>query len=129
MNRTRYHRGFTLIEMLVAMVILSLSLGILYQAAGGATRNVRIDERYTYAVQIAQSLLADNSQVPPGGVGGSGESGDFRWRLDSELLPDDSATGIELYRLEAVVTWGEPGGRELVLNTIVPVVDDGGGQQ
>ena len=33
--------GFSLIEMLVARVVLSLSLSVLYQAAMGATRNVR----------------------------------------------------------------------------------------
>src|SRR5690606_40398158 len=55
--------GFSLIEALVAMVILALSLGALYQAAAGATRNVRVDERYTYAVQIAQSLLAEHPFV------------------------------------------------------------------
>ncbi|HAN69406.1 MAG TPA: general secretion pathway protein GspI, partial [Halieaceae bacterium] len=45
----RKEGGFSLIEMIVAIVILALSLGMLYQAAAGATRNVRIDERYSYA--------------------------------------------------------------------------------
>ena len=31
--------GFSLLETLVALVILSLALGALYQAAAGATRN------------------------------------------------------------------------------------------
>src|SRR5690606_16032472 len=71
----RQSRGFSLIEMLVAMVILGLTLGVLYQASAGATRNVRLDVRYTYAVQIAQSLLADYPRMPPGGVNRSGTSG------------------------------------------------------
>ena len=42
--------GFSLLETLVALVILSLALGALYQAAAGATRNIRVAEQYTRAV-------------------------------------------------------------------------------
>lgn len=124
--------GFTLIEMLVAMVILSLSLGVLYQAAAGATRNVRVDERYSYAVQIAQSLLDEHTVVAPGGVSRSGVNGDFRWSLYSENIPAGSnspeAPDIRLHRLDAVVSWGEPNPRDVRLSTVVPVVDEDAGE-
>ena len=38
--------GFSLLEMVVAVAILALALGTLYQAASAATRNVRSDETY-----------------------------------------------------------------------------------
>ena len=48
----------------MAISILALALGALYQAAGGATRNVRVDEKYAYGVELARSLLANNGSVP-----------------------------------------------------------------
>lgn len=124
--------GFTLIEMLVAMVILALSLGVLYQAAAGATRNVRVDERYSYAVQIAQSLLDEHTEVQSGGVSRSGVNGDFNWSLYSENIPGGSdapdAPDIRLHRLDVVVSWGEPNPRDVRLSTVVPVVDEDAGE-
>lgn len=125
----RPQAGFSLIEMLVAMVILALSLGVLYQAAAGATRNVRLDERYTYAVQIAQSLLAEHPYVAPEGLSVSGVMGDFQWRLDSSPysadLPEaaqdlDASTLPALQQLVAVVRWEGTDARELRLTTLVP---------
>ena len=80
MMRTKSHNaGFSLLEMVVAMAILAMSLGIMYQAVGGATRNVRADEKYAYAVELARSLLASNAQVPKSGLDVKGETqGDFR---------------------------------------------------
>lgn len=124
--------GFSLIEMLVAMVILALSLGVLYQAAAGATRNVRMDERYTYAVQIAQSLLAEYPFVKREGVSASGVMGDLRWQLRSEpyteglpaLAADSDPEAVPtLHQLEAVVRWEGSEARELRLVTLVPEFD------
>lgn len=125
--------GFTLIEMLVAMVILSLSLGVLYQAAAGATRNVRVDEQYSYAIQIAQSLLAEYPLLPPGGITRSGVNGDFDWRLHSENISSGSrssdldAAEIRLHQLDVVVSW-EPGSRQVKLSTVVPIMDEDAGE-
>ena len=54
--RARRCGGFSLLEMVVAIAILALALAALYQAAGGATRNVRSDEKYAYGVELARSL-------------------------------------------------------------------------
>ncbi|HHX81601.1 MAG TPA: type II secretion system protein [Pseudomonadaceae bacterium] len=121
-------QGFSLVEMLVAMAILALSLGVLYQAAAGATRNVRIDERYTYAVQIAQSLLAEYPALPPEGVSSAGVMGDFSWQLDSSPWDAADSVGsqaravapVELLQLVALVRWEGSGTREVRLTTVVP---------
>jgi len=65
--------GFSLIEMLVALVVLSLSLGVLYQAATGATRNVRVAAEYTDAVMLAESMLAEHSYVTEENLSASGQ--------------------------------------------------------
>ena len=58
-------RGFSLVEMLVAMVILSLSLGVLYQAAAGAIRNARVSGEYTEAVILADIAREKSAGSPP----------------------------------------------------------------
>lgn len=104
-------RGFSLLEMVVAMAILGLALGALYQASSAATRNVRTDERYAYAVELARSLVADHSVVPQTGLRLRGETaGGFAWTVDASPLPRarDSrlAPGL-LQELEVAVSWSD----------------------
>ena len=76
------HCGFSLLEMLVALSILSMTLGVLYQAVSGATRNVRTDERYVFSVEPARSLLVEYGQVPTEGGSWKGETeGGFSWKV------------------------------------------------
>ncbi|KGE04744.1 type IV pilus modification PilV family protein [Pseudohaliea rubra] len=102
-------RGFSLLEMVVAMAILGLALGALYQASSAATRNVRTDERYAYAVELARSLVADSAIVPAEGLRSQGETdGGFRWELRAEPLsrPRDSRlTPGMLQELAVEVSW------------------------
>ena len=126
MRRNRYHRpsrGFSLLEMLVAISILAVALVSLYQAASGATRNVRATEKYTYGVELARSLLAENAVVPLTGVNLGGEtSGGFRWRVNSQPV-DLDRTGIaagSLQKIEVSVSWSDGSkSREVLLNSVV----------
>ena len=122
--------GFSLIEMLVALVVLSLSLGVLYQAAIGATRNVRVATEYTDAVMLAESMLADNSYILEETFSRSGRFGQFDWVVTSwpapyedGLSPDERAIapqGLQYLRVE--VTWsGRKEPRSLDLLTVVPL--------
>lgn len=115
--------GFSLLEMMVAMSILAIALVSLYQAAGSATRNVRLDEKYAYAVVLGESLLALNAQVPLAGVNERGEtSGEFRWRVESrpiELGRGRLSPG-SLHAIEVAVGWKDgQKNREIVLNSVV----------
>lgn len=95
--------------MVVTMAILGLALGALYQAAGGATRNVRADQRYAYAVELARSLVADNSAVPREGLQREGETaGGFRWTVRAQPLErtaESRLAGGQLQRLAVSVSW------------------------
>ena len=115
--------GFSLLEMLVAISILALSLGALYQSVSGATRNVRADERYAYAVELARSLLAVNSTVPRAGKSEGGETdGGFKWRVDALPIGRD-VTGLPAGGLQDIsveVSWGDgTKTRRVVLNSVV----------
>ena len=115
--------GFSLLEMVVAVAILALALGALYQAASGATRNVRSDERYAYAVELARSLLAANARVTGGGVNASGETaGEFEWQVTTRQidLGRSALAAASLHDIEVAVRWRDGGrSREVVLNSVV----------
>jgi general secretion pathway protein I len=119
--------GFSLLEMMVAIAILGMSLGALYQAAAGATRNVRADERYAYAVELSRSLLAERSVVPLSGVADTGETGDFRWRVVSEAvdMPRGRLPAGSIQAISVRVAWDD-GTRErsVVLDSVV-IGEDG----
>lgn len=116
-------QGFSLLEMLVAVSILALALAVIYQAASGATRNVRTDERYAYAVELARSLLAVHSKVPASGVDAQGETaGQFSWRVNSNPvdLPGNRLPAGSLHEIQAAVSWRDGRKkRELVLHSVV----------
>jgi general secretion pathway protein I len=121
--RCRKSRGFSLLEMVVAVAILGLAMGALYQAASGATRNVRVDEKYAYAVELARSLLADNHQVPLAGKQDQGKTaGDFSWQLSTRpVTPVPGASAdVKLHEIEVTVSWldGEKQ-RKVSLNSVV----------
>jgi general secretion pathway protein I len=125
--------GFSLLETLVALVILSLALGTLYQAAAGATRNIRVAEQYTRAVALAESMLSAHSYVVDPNMNLEGEFGEFSWQVLSWPVPDPSGAaaaedaalpvqGLPLQYLQVWVRWPGPSKqRELDLLTVVPL--------
>jgi general secretion pathway protein I len=119
----RRSAGFSLLELVVALSILALALGALYQATGGATRNVRADEKYAYGVELARSLLADNGRVPAGGKSESGEtSGGFSWYVETNPVnfARTSRPKTLIHEIEVGVNWTDGGRRrEVVLNSVV----------
>jgi general secretion pathway protein I len=121
-NRRR-HSGFSLLEMVVAIAILALSLGALYQAISGATRNVRTGEKYAYGVELARSLLADNNFIDVSGVNKKGETeGGFKWAVQSLAveLPNSTLPRDALHKLEVTVSWQDGvKRRQFVLHSVV----------
>lgn len=118
----RYRQsGLSLLEMLVALAILGISLGALYQATGGASRIVQTSERYAYAVTLAESLLAEYAVVPEAGMELSGETDSgYRWHVLAVPLPDDNDPPLaRLMDIQVSVGWGEDRQREFVLQSVV----------
>ena len=103
-------RGFSLLEAMVAIAILGIALGGLYSAASGATRNVRADERYAYAVELGRSLLANHVQVPRAGLGDNGVTeGGFKWSVITRPAPL-GRSGLEsgaLQEIQVTVSWAD----------------------
>lgn len=91
MNRDRKEEGFTLIEVLVALAILSISMAVLLGVFSDSLSRVRANETRTVAGALAQSLLAEVGISRPLHVGD--ETGDlangYRWRLHAEPYGSD----------------------------------------
>jgi len=111
-------RGFSLVEMLAALVILGLALGALYQAASGATRNARVSAEYAIATTLAESQLdAFVISRPDVGITQRGRYGDYQWERWVELIPEREDSGIGWMRI--VVSWsGDSQPRTVSLSTI-----------
>jgi len=101
-------RGFSLLEVLVALVILALSYGMVLQLLGDATIKASRAGEYRQALMIAESQLnlattvRNPTVLPESGYVGS----DFHWRLQLEpATSPELQTGPSLYApLLATVT-------------------------
>ena len=115
--------GFSLLELLVAFVIMAFSLGMLYQASGGAVRSVADTEQHLRATMLAQSVLNSRDSVPQNGWNESGESAGLTWRVASAPFrtPVDSPKSPALQEVQIVVGWNDRNGpRRLDLSTLLP---------
>jgi len=125
----RASAGFSLLEILVAFVILALTLSVIMQIFSGGLRNAGFADDYSRAVLLAESKLAELGAQPAEGEteGVFGEK--YRWRsvirpwagdadtpgMGAQLLP------VRLMEIEVRVAWGEQGGsgsREIGLSTL-----------
>lgn len=126
-------RGFSLLEVLVAFSILSISLGVLLQTFALGLRNTSLADDYTQATMHAESVMATIGVEQALEIGAQQDSinDKFFWRSSIELyvLEEkelDSNNGIEPYRVLVEVSWENAGKtRSVVLESLrLAVVED-----
>ena len=119
-SRTRCQSGFTLLETLVALAVLAIVLGVIYQIFGTSLRNMQYAKEYSYAQMLAESKLSELSKgvpIRPGSWGGEFDQ-NYSWRMDVSRLPPASEDGgdlIEKYRVDFLVRWNA-GARQQSIN-------------
>jgi len=118
-------RGFSLLEVLVAFAILSVSLGVLLQVFATGLRNAGVADDYTQATLYAESILAAYGRETPLGEGvHEGSINDrFSWRGAVspyvEGMPDPEKTRMRAYRISVEVFWrGLTQTRSVLLETV-----------
>ncbi len=121
----RASRGFSLLEVLVAFVILALVLAVLMRIFSGALRNIGAAEGYSRAVAIAESKLAAIGVGTPLAEGTSADSENgYSWQIavqrEETAAPEvEGVQPAELYRIEVTVSWGEaPAARSVRVVTL-----------
>jgi general secretion pathway protein I len=115
--------GFTLIEVLVALSILSISLGVLLAVFLQGLDRAHESRDEASARAIAQSLLAQADASANPAIGASaGKTNNFLWRL--QILPYGSAQDQAAWQegagqIVATVSWRGAGGmRSISLSTL-----------
>ncbi len=128
-------RGFTLLEVMLAFVLLAMLMGLAIAALSNGLRQVRRAQDETEATLYAQSLLDGIGVLAPVAAGArEGRFGDgrYRYHLDIREVADpapvaataptaapDLAVPPRLYRIALRVQWGEGGaGQRLDLATL-----------
>lgn len=115
-------RGFTLLEVMLAFVLLAAALGLLIGMLSNGLRQVRQAQDETEASLYAQSLLEQLGVLEPlrsGRREGVLAEGRFRYRLQVDEIPDPApamvppdgvepaADGHRLLRAELRLQWGQ----------------------
>jgi general secretion pathway protein I len=106
--------GFTLIEVLVAFMILIISLSVLFRIFSGGLRNIALSGDYARALLVAEAQLAAAGVSKPLAEGETfGESGEhYRWRLWVERhIPwedgEHRSGSVLAYRVTVEVDWDQ----------------------
>jgi len=119
-------QGFTLLEIIVALAILSLSVVSLIQLSSQSLRLVKTSDDYQQAAQLADRLLADTQ--PTEERVDTGDEGRFQWErrsalvpLPEELQPANTVPGQEgpkLFAVTIAVRWGPNQNQALEMATL-----------
>ncbi len=115
-------RGFTLIEILVALSILAVALGAILQSLSSGLRSLGAAEAHALALMHARSQLAKVGPLIPLEPGEqTGAAGKFEWTVSVRRFePPDGNPVVDQalvpYRLDVTVTW--PRGGQVGLTTL-----------
>lgn len=108
--------GMTLIEVLVAFIVLSVTMAVIMQIFSGGMRNARLAESYSRAVFLAESKMAAVGLERPlmSGEDSGQVGGEMQWRVSITPAEDDASTNaqlmsIRLYQVRVRASWGDDG--------------------
>ena len=111
-------RGFSLLEVLVALVIAGIAFSVLVRVAAEGARSAAVASRYQDAVSRARSHLDRiSADLSPGEQEGD-DGGGYRWRvwtrasgstgkqdLAGQQVPGNDAVVVTLYATTVWITW------------------------
>ena len=121
--------GFTLLEVVIALAIAALALGVLFETGATSVRATRTAARIEHAISLARSrlaLAARSTPLAPGDWQGEEGSG-FHWHLRVRAaaamtpeapLPGARSSPLTLYAISVSVSWPQEGAwRDVQLQT------------
>jgi general secretion pathway protein I len=115
MKTSAHHaRGFSLIEVIAAILLLAVTFAALMEVAGGSIRLSENASEHTQAALWARSLLDTRFALDPmqPGVTEGKFDNHYRWRLQvvpwvaPGVVPAPNPNAMQMYRLDLDVMWG-----------------------
>lgn len=118
------HKGFSLLEILVAFSIMAVALTIVLRIFGSGVNAAVVSEEYSIAVQIAESLMARVGVETPleaGEISGA-EADHYEWlvrvapviapqaslqKFKSQQEETENTPTIQLFSVRVQVVWGD----------------------
>lgn len=108
----RRNSGYTLIEVLVAMVILALSLGVLLRIFSTGLGNISVSADYARAILVAESRLHAAAALSPlaAGVSTGVAEQKYRWTqtisyYDPFTASSTAKTTVEAFTITVDIEW------------------------
>ena len=116
----KYHsvkrlHGFTLLETLVALSVLAITLGVLYQIFGVSLKNIQYAKDYSYAQMLAESKLSELGKGIPivEGIYGGDFDGKYSWEISIESQTQAAAQvedrALYAYKVRFTIFWPSNG--------------------
>lgn len=121
-RRRRGERGFTLIEVLVALSVVAVSLVAIGSLIASTIRGARAIDRRLALTETARAVmtgLPNRSELSPGSL--TGELADHRWRVDVQPFPINDPEALAQARWipqNVVIRVESPQGGILQINTV-----------
>lgn len=115
MNTPRRHvRGFSLLEVIAAIMLLAITFAALMEVAGGSIRLSQNAAEHSQAALWARTLLDTRFALDPiqPGVSSGHFDDHYRWHLQvmpwqaPGVTPAANANAMQMYRLDLDVSWG-----------------------
>jgi prepilin-type N-terminal cleavage/methylation domain-containing protein len=121
-------RGFTLLEVAIAIALLGVVLATAMELLGVGLRSARASSDYTGAVILARQKLAEVTldRLQPGTTEGRTDGG-YRWKTEATLDEEkEQPQTARLMTVRVTVAWtGRSGDRRMELVTLRPWVGEG----
>ena len=116
-SKSSRQQGFTLLEIMVAFVIMGLVVGTLLQLFGSAMRSVALADEYSFAVQVAESRMeavGSEIKVEKTTVSGQEEGTAYKWAVTMQPIElnekqEEFSLSIEPYQVTVIVSWNSEG--------------------
>ena len=101
--------GFSLLETIVALVILAMALSTIFEAYGDGMRGILVGNRSNEARMLAQSILAGVPEPATPGTSNGSRAG-IAWQLTvkpatGDLAASDPKSKWRLMEVETIVRW------------------------
>ena len=129
-------RGFTLLEVMVAVAISAVAIVSVLELFSGSTRLARMSVQQTEALVVARAVLDQQLwQIELEDGEQSGTEGRLRYNVrvepvlptlgvpEEEEGPEDESEDYELKRIDVVVSWDTPAGEKSVALSTARLVE------